>query len=574
MLCKLKNLNISKQISNLVQVLLMFYWLTMYLPESDSNYGIYLICGILAFVGTEKNYSILEKWHKVIVTCIACVFSIIVVLANYHLLTNVVGVILMLISGHFIAWNALCFLYNKLLNANIGERTEEGKKELPPYIIFAISMVAIVVIDLVYLFLCDYPGNLSPDSVGQVGQTLANSYTNHHPFWHTIIIKICVTIGFKLFGEINAAIVVYTFFQVLFMAACFSLVVVTLYQLRISYKWIILGWVWYGLMPYHINYATTIWKDVMFGGGVLLFVVSLFRIWFQIGQHKWLNYIIFICSCMCFGLLRNNGLIALALTTFCMIIFFRAKYKKIYLILALTIISCYILKGPFLDAIGVAPTGIQESLSIPLQQVARVIVDEKEITEEQREKIEKIIDISSVPELYLSYISDPIKGAIDREYLADHKMEYLLLWIDIGLDHPWTYIKAWVDQTKGYWNGGYEYWISAYWVHDNDLGIYRTINSLDAYNAAHSYLRGFENNQFWGFLKGIGFHVWVAILLGVLNWFRGDKRKAFLSLPVFFVVCTLLIATPVYSEFRYAYAVFTCIPFLTLITFCKGEING
>lgn len=45
----------------------------------------------------------------------------------------------------------------------------------------------------------------------------------------------------------------------------------------------------------------------------------------------------------------------------------------------------------------------------------------------------------------------------------------------------------------------------------------------------------------------------------------------FLPVPALSVIATLLIATPVYSEFRYAYSVFCTLPFLLAMTFGKPE---
>ena len=49
-------------------------------------------------------------------------------------------------------------------------------------------------------------------------------------------------------------------------------------------------------------------------------------------------------------------------------------------------------------------------------------------------------------------------------------MDFVHLYVEIGLKHPLKYLEAWVDQTKGYWNAGYEYWVwNGNWM--NDLGI-------------------------------------------------------------------------------------------------------
>ena len=47
-----------------------------------------------------------------------------------------------------------------------------------------------------HLFLAAYPGILTNDSISQMQQLLSNSnYSNHAPFYHTMLIKGCVSIG-------------------------------------------------------------------------------------------------------------------------------------------------------------------------------------------------------------------------------------------------------------------------------------------------------------------------------------------------------------------------------------------
>lgn len=558
----------NKKIYIVTQLIFMLWWLLEYLPKTDSNYVIYIICAIAGFIGISHKDSVSSKKHKNILRFVSSVFSIVVVLANWFLFKECVWAIIpMFIGGYFVAINALNFLYGKLVTYDIPESTI---KKMHPECLFGISMLIITVIDCVYLFACAYPGNLSHDSIMQIMQILNNSYSNHHPFYHTMLIKICISIGLNVFGNINAAVAVYSVFQILFMAACFSFAIITLYQLNISLKWIAICFIWYAIMPYHIIYSITMWKDVMFGGGVLLFTVSLFRIWFEIGKNKKFNHVMFVVGCLCFCLLRSNGLISLAIATICMLLIFRGTYKKIYRILLITLgVSC-LLTGPVLNYLGVKPTETVEALSIPLQQIARVVVDNEEITDEQKERIDNILDISQISEKYLPYISDPIKILFDSEYFSEHKREFFELWIELGIEHPETYVKAWIDQTKGYWNGGYSYWIYSHWLQENDFGIERTVVSGNMRNAMVAYSEYLQEDSIFGVFSGIGFHVWIVLLLSVLNFFRGDKKKFFLTLPVLCMIGTLLISTPVYSEFRYAYSVFTCVPFLTLMTFARA----
>lgn len=57
---------------------------------------------------------------------------------------------------------------------------------------------------------------------------------------------------------------------------------------------------------------------------------------------------------------------------------------------------------------------------------------------------------------------------------------------------------------------------------------------------------------------------------------RKDKTGIFMAIPVLAIIVSLLISTPVYAEFRYAYSVFCSLPFVIFAVFYKGEVavNG
>ena len=107
-------------------------------------------------------------------------------------------------------------------------------------------------------------------------------------------------------------------------------------------------------------------------------------------------------------------------------------------------------------------------------------------------------------ENYKPYISDPVKGLVRKssgsDVISDNKAEYLALWIRIGLKYPRTYIAAWVEQTKGYWNAGYGYWFCATDVQDNELGVKRSVVSIKLSDFTKKIINKFTENSFFVFL--------------------------------------------------------------------------
>lgn len=93
-------------------------------------------------------------------------------------------------------------------------------------------------------------------------------------------------------------------------------------------------------------------------------------------------------------------------------------------------------------------------LSIPIQQVAAVLCNDRELTKEERELIENVADLTYIKDLYVPYFADNMKELVRAghpEYLEEHKQEFLKLWAALGLRYPGDYLTAYIRQTYGYW---------------------------------------------------------------------------------------------------------------------------
>ncbi len=556
-----------------VQLFTSFVWL-LCLQSTDSYYGVYLFCGFagaFCFFDNWRKGRRLSGFDSIVIGIFSFLFSGATVLANYSIFFpvssgNMLDVPLSLLGGFFVAWNILMVLYDSLPLKYDCSKTALQRRH--PVRFFFVVFGILAAIDFLYLVLYVRPGALSIDSIDQLNQAINGVYTNHHPFWHTIIIKCIVELGLLVFGNINAAVFMCSVCQLIFVAASFAYALATLYQLGVPRKGIGCVLVIYALMPYHIAFSVTMWKDVVFGIAVLVFIVALYRIFRHISHKAWADYLMLALASLGFCLWRTNGSYAFLATILMLSVFALKKYYKIILTMLLVFVIAWGMKGPLLSAMGVSGTAFSESLSIPAQQVARVITAGCELTAEEEELLSKIMDIEKIPSIYKEYISDPVKGEIAKtgdDYLAAHKADYLKLWIQLGLKYPHHYIAAYVEQTKGYWNGGYDRWIYTTGVAENDLGI----NTDQSEHIAGRFI----NLAFWPYTvssfaqpaRAIGFHVWILAGLFIVNLMK-KREETWLAVPVLMVIATLLIATPVFSEFRYAYSVFTTLPFIGAVT--------
>ena len=186
--------------------------------------------------------------------------------------------------------------------------------------------------------------------------------------------------------------------------------------------------------------------------------------------------------------------------------------------------------------------------------------------------------MSKVPEYYTPGLSDPIKDLVrasgNQSYIVEHKGEFLKLYVQLGLKYPFSYLFGWIDQTKGYWNGGYNYWRWYLDTQGNNFGIVRQPGSETVKHLVEEYFWFFETSPLLQAFLSIGLHSWLALAGAYGAWVKRDRRALLVAAVPILVVLSLLAATPVYTEFRYAYSLFCAMPFLLTVCLTPREETG
>lgn len=571
---KLNGSMIKKPLA-ILEFILIALWVAN-LAHTDAYFSVYALCGLGATVCLADNYRHGRKLPvlaRVFAVMTAGVFALAVALANYPLFTlvrnpeevsystnlilNLINACFTLAGGFVAGMNVLrCAFHRFPVHAGHWSPRREQ------WVVFFGSFAIIAAINLAYHFFVLYPGCLTLDSIDQISQIRSGVYSNHHPFWHTMVIKVFLEIGYAVFGDVNRAVSLYTIAQILLMAASFAYVLMTLYEAGVSKVWIGLSFALYAFLPYNIALSCTMWKDVLFGGAVCVFLTAMFRILRDIGWNRVWNYVLLAISGLGFCLWRSNGFLALVAALPVFAVVFWKEHKKMLCVILAVLAAGWVMKGPVLSALGVTQPDLVESLSIPVQQVARVIADGCELTAEEADLIGRVVDIEEVPELYRPHISDNIKNEIrskDNAYFEENIGQYLNLWLRLLAKHPVEFVKAWVDQTKGYWGGGYQNWIYGNFVYENDMGIAMKDQGSVVTRLFNLYFGLSRNVMVFEPFHSIGLHVWALAIAAFVTLFR--KRKEWvLAAPLLAMVLTLMVATPVSGEFRYAYALFTAFP--------------
>lgn len=461
----------------------------------------------------------------------------------------------------------------------------------------------VVILCLIPLFLLNFPGTMTVDSFDQLEQVLGiYPYVDHHPWAHTLFIKLFFDMGFAVTGNMYGGIALYTIAQMLIIALAVGYAAVSVRESgggRFGQAAVISGFVLY---PYHLAYAITMWKDIVFSAAVLVMTVTVSRIACfdysgETGTEA-LNdtegyripvrdMVLFAISGVVMSLFRHNGFYVLIAVSAVMIFRYIHVYRmnrsgearnnliRISMIAVCVIGITLIFNGPVERAFGVDKVDFAHNIPIPLQQIARVVAYNGDISPEDMERIERI-NISS----YLRYHYEPggadntmqwlVYG--DSDYFEAHKPEYLALWIRLGIKNPHAYLEAYIDQTRGYYTTMMPDQKEYYGILPNNLELYPQplIGGRVRFkiNEISSKLGGVL--PVYAMLYSPGAALMIAGLgIGILV-VRDRKNYIYAYLPPLMLLLTVLVATPLRADMRYAYPLLLCLPYLLMLSLKKS----
>ena len=575
--------SVMSKVMPVFRILFMIIWVNN-LAHTDAYFSVYLLIAFFSFYqmlsGKSRSF---DSKHKIVIFLLSGLFSIAVILANYpiftlirdserigrstNLMVNLINTTFSLVGGLCVANPVISWFFNYDSSRSTHESLFRKYRLFPTFVFLFICFI-----NLIHLFLVEFPGNLTEDTFTQISEMVSGQYSNFNTFWHTMMFEGILRIGYFLFGNLNTAVALFCIFQIMVLAFAFTYCLVTMDRCGVPGSYITLSFLIFSLMPYHMALLISIWKDVLFAGGCLIMISSLLRITKKLSDLPVWDYFVFIFSSLLFLLSRTNGWIIYLVMAFLYVVFYH-KNKKLLVVMAAMSVIGWILLNPMLSLLGVSGGDPVESFSVPIQQVSRVIYDGCTISDEDEELLSRVIDLEEVSDLYVEWLSDPMKVEVrskDYDYFLANFSQYYDLWIRLGMKYPWTYVKAWVDQTKGYWNAGYGYAMYSETVIDNVYGVEKIGGNNPVASLFRLYFGLSRHVVFFEPLHSIGLHVWLVILCFLLNVVK-RREEWIISVPVLTLVIGLWFGTPVYACFRYVYPLFVCAPLIISTAFYSKE---
>lgn len=451
----------------------------------------------------------------------------------------------------------------------------------------------IVFLALLPLFLINFPGTMTVDSFNQLSQARGlTPLHDHHPWVHTLIIKLFYNIGYSLSNNVTVGIAAFILAQMLLVSLGLGFTAETLASLgsgRMGAVIVIAGFI---LFPYHAAFTITMWKDIFFALGVLIITILLYKELVAGIRPGVADSLLFVLSSLAVCLFRHNGFYAYIL---CALIFaFRAivnrrssdayvgKNARTAILTLVSILICLIINGPVKSGLNVQNGDFGHELAIPLQQIARVVQLNGDISDEELEELARVNSIEYIVNNYEPGGADNMIQwlvAGDSDYVKNNKGRFLKLYLSLGLKNPNAYIMAFIDQTKGYYTTMMPEQTAYY-------GILPNGDNLDNYPIFGAGVR-IKINEILSKLQDVlpvyaifyspGACLLILILMIGIEKVRGRRSMLLVFLPQLCLTLTVLIATPLVADLRYAYALMLSMPSLIVMVstplFCQKGHN-
>lgn len=316
--------------------------------------------------------------------------------------------------------------------------------------------VGIMLLGWMPAFLSIVPGVFSYDAYAEWEQVKTGMITSHHPVIHVMLVGGLLELFYRFTGSYNVGIGVYTLLQMFLTANVLALTVSYMKRRGIRPAARLLTLLFYSLSPVIQLFSICTTKDVLFTACELLLMMSVLRIlgeqdvFFRENKAQ-AGFVLAVLGTM---ILRNNGLY-IALVMLAVLFWGCRKYWKRYSLLAAAALLLYgVYVGPVYTLLSVTPGGVEEMLSVPIQQMARVYhYDHASLDSGDLELLCQVLPRENLDD-YKPTVADPVKCGFDREGFYENRGDFFKLWARWGMEHPLTYINSFLVSTVDFWYPG------------------------------------------------------------------------------------------------------------------------
>ncbi|WP_161471784.1 DUF6020 family protein [Adlercreutzia caecimuris] len=457
----------------------------------------------------------------------------------------------------------------------------------------ALACLLLLLLWLPYLF-SYWPGLIHGDSLTSIKQIEGSiGLDNHHPVAYTMIVGLFIKTVSFLGLDVTVGCGLYTIAQMFALAYCVAyLSFWCVYHVGLKPFWAYAVIALFATSPYLASFSISMWKDPLFSCGIILLSIKMIELVLSNGRmavesKSWI--VVYALACLAVGFLRSNGVAILVVTTLvaCLCLIgrknaLRKALKKSAFIATACLVVVLIVTGPIYNMLGVRSAGSAEALGLPINQVARVVAYDGELSEAEKEALGRAFPFDAYADAYRPLCVDMLKwdSRFDQEAVDG---EFLKAWITIGFKNPIRYLEAASLLTAGYWAVNVPQAMS--YSRNIEQGHPRNIEpggeeALDALGIEADNLLGsklahdlFPIKTIYGL--PLSLINWLVFFLVTCLFIEGRFTYFFGLMPTLGLIATLFLASPIWYWPRYGAAEQILLPvYLVLLAFCLAPRDG
>lgn len=150
--------------------------------------------------------------------------------------------------------------------------------------------------------------------------------------------------------------------------------------------------------------------------------------------------------------LRSNGFVVVVVSVLVAFLLCSQVRKRAAILGFGSLVGLFVVQAIALNAFSIAPAHFSESVALPLQQIAKTVVDDGNVSEEQAAFIDEVIPLEELESVYRPDTPNPIKFSpeFNDDFLESHKVEFLTVWIQLLPSNFGAYVSAWLHETTGF----------------------------------------------------------------------------------------------------------------------------
>lgn len=417
-----------------------------------------------------------------------------------------------------------------------------------------------------------YPGPVQWDGMWQLNfYSGILPWSNHHPIFSTFILGTVQKIGSFLIDD-NFGIFLYTFPQ--YILSCYILSNILDFQKKLGTNDIIrlLTFLFFAISPSWYLYAYTFMKDTSYYLIFIIFFLNYIKYFYN--DINKTTIILLLMSSILLILIRSNGIYVVSISMLSLL-FLKKDYKKISFLFLVLFFMIQLILNTIIKTYNIEKTDIRETLSVPMQQIARYSIT-NELTEEENDLLNSLFkyDIEKMKKVYNKDNADPIKESLFIKTSEDVK-SFISLWWQLLKKDPIVYLDATLNNTYGYF---YPYKQDV----KESIGYFRVVKNKKINKGNyHFYMNdkymkfrnNFEENfykvrrlPFIEFIYNTGTYFIILIIL--IGYTFIIKRKDYLIITIpLLMTYAFCILSPVNAYLRYMNPIIVCLPiYMALIT--------